>query len=340
MGLNTTALAATLQHRSKGYLDAISTNIPLFRKLRETKQYKKADGGTQEEWAVEKAQDTSEPSFSGWDTLLIRPQDNVVIATATLKNYYKSIAINGEEMRLNSNGRGHQIFKLLTQKEQNALMSMQQQMNDHFYLDGTGNSGKQITGLAAIISAAPTSGSLFGIDRSTDPYWRNQSVDTAGTAFDVSDGLAVMANDMRKLRQQCGRLKLGGRGKRYPNFIICTEAYARFYEEVMRLTGQRFTSTQTNKTNDVGIGNLFYQGAEIEEDVDMPQDAGSAEQAYFINTNFIELLYHPDANFSIGRLQEQIEQDAFSAKILWMGELISTMPSKLGIHQGLSAPEA
>lgn len=145
MALDTTALAATLVDRAQGYEDQISSAIPLFWHLKRKKSYMSKPGAQNFEWPVEYNLDANEPSFAGYDDLSVYSQDSVKLATATYKSYYKPIAVNGEEVDLNS---GKKVFDLLGQKEENALKSMQQQMNDHFYLDGTANGGKRITGLA------------------------------------------------------------------------------------------------------------------------------------------------------------------------------------------------
>jgi len=335
MAFSNTALASTLQRRQSGYLNAISVHIPSFDFLRKKGQYKAFRGGVQGlEWDVEYGLDSSEPSYAGYDTLPVTPSDNVEVASATMKNYFKSIAIAGDERRLNE---GERIFNLLEQKEKNALESMQQQMNDHFYLDGTGNGGKQITGWAAIISTTPTSGTLFGLDRSTRTYWQNKEKDTNTFAFNTTTKVPTMVHDMEDLWIQCGRLKAGGAQNRWPDMILCTEAYYRHYDQVLRLIGQRFVDTNVG---DPSFGTLKFHGVTLTHDSDMPADAGGDAQAYFINSRFVELHYHPQANFAMTDLTMHDEQDAFSSKLIWMGELTCSLPPKLGLHEGVQAPGA
>jgi hypothetical protein len=42
------------------------------------------------------------------------------------------------------------------------------------YQNGTGNGGKNLTGLAAAVADDPTSGTYGGISRVSWPFWRNQ----------------------------------------------------------------------------------------------------------------------------------------------------------------------
>lgn len=336
MALSVTALAATLEDRAQGYEDEISSVIPLFWYLKKKGRYIGKSGGTKFVWPVEFLLDATEPSFAGYDTLPVFSQDSVKLAEATYKSYHKVISLNGEEMDLNN---GKQVFKLLTQKEANALKSMQQQLNDHFYLDGTANGGKRITGLAAIIDPTPTTGTLFNIDRSAaaNAFFRNKFIDMNDGAFQTTPSTFTMRNNMSDLWIQCGRQRSSGKGTNFPDLILCTEGFWRLYSEAMDIRGQRFTNTMSA---DAGFTSLEYNGATMIMDEDMPADAGSDDQAYFINSNFLHLLYIKAANFKLSKENAAESQDAISKRLIWRGELVSRNPQKLGLLEGVKAVEA
>lgn len=335
MGLDTTALAATLQDRQQGFTDEISAAIPLFWFLKKKGQYVSTPGGNSFEFNVEYLLDTTEPSFAGYDTLPVFAQDSVQTAKATFKNYHKVISLNGEEEDLNM---GRQVFKLLAQKEANAITSIQQQMNDHFYLDGTANGGKRITGLAAIIDPTPTTGTLFDIDRSVaaNAFFRNQFIDMNDGAFQTTAGTFTLRKNMDDMWVRCGRQR-SGKGKNFPDLILCTEGAWRVYSEGMDLRGQRFTNTMSA---DAGFTSLEFNGATMIMDEDMPDDAGSDDQMYFINSAWMQLRYIASANFKLGKSNPAESQDAFSKRLIWRGELISQNPQKLGLLEGIKAVEA
>ena len=328
---NDAVLSSTLQRRQKGYENAISNQIPLFYWLKKKGQYKPVNGGSRIEWAVEYGLDDGEESYHGFDELSLPEQDNVTIAYANWKQAYKTIVISGRDRMINT---GEKIFDLLEQKEQNAIESLQQQMNERFYSDGTGNDSKRVTGLGAIISETPTSGTLFGINRANETWWRNISVDTGAAYWDTTNDIAVMRQDMHELYIKCGRLKSGGSKGRYPDLILGSENYYLYYDDTCSRIGQRFVNTNTA---DAGFTNLKFMGSTLIHDVDCPQDAGSNEKAFFINSRFMQLKYHPQRNFVVTAMQSPENQDAFTAKVLWMGELIATNCAKHGIHQGVAA---
>lgn len=331
MAVTDTVLASTLQKRSSGYSNIISAQIPLFMWLKMKGRYIAETGGTKLEWPLEIVLDTTEASYFGADTIPVKFSDSVILAEANWKQYARSIAWTGLEKRINGNKK---TFDLLSQKETNALESIQQAMNEHMYQDGTGNNSKRITGLKAIISTTPTTGTLFNVSRDNVVPWRNRKIDTNDFAFDTSTKVADMVNDMNLLRIQCGRQKIGGKENRFPDLILCTETYYDRYQQVLQHIGQRFVDT---KVGDAGFEALKYLGATLLHDEDMPADAGSDAQAYFINSRFLKFHYHTGANFSVTPTAEAREQDAFDAKIIWMGELVATNLGKHGLHEGVKA---
>lgn len=327
--VNDVVLSSTLQRRSQGYENQISQQIPLFYWLKRKGQYKPVNGGTRIEWAVEYGLDDSEESYSGYDEFTLPEQDNVTIAYANWKQAYKSIVISGRDRMINT---GQKIFDLLEQKEKNAIESLQQQMNERFYSDGTGNDSKRVTGLGAIIAEAPTSGTLFGINRANEAWWRNQLKDTNAAYWDKTNDVPTMRNDMVELWLKCGRLAAGGKKDRYPDLILGSENYYMYYDRTCSKIGQRFVNTNAA---DAGFTNLKFMGATLIHDYDCPPDAGNDEKAFFINSRFMQLKYHPQRNFKVTALQSPENQDAFVAKVLWMGELICTNCAKQGLHTGV-----
>lgn len=333
MAVNNTVLASALQRRAKGYLDSISSHVPLLEWLRSKGRYISTDGGTTLEFELERQLDTDEHSFADYDTIVIQPTDQVVNAVANWKQYAAPIVISGEEKRKNSGPT--RIFNLLQQKERNALNSIQQQFNLHLYLDGTGNNSKRLTGLDAVWPETNSSGTLYGIDRATEPWWRGQSVGAVGAVFALDNHNSNLADSMHDARILAGRLAIGGAGDRYPDFGIGTEQIFRWYEQILQVTGLRFTNT---KLGEIGFDALEYHGMTFMHDQDLPQDGGGAEQMYMMNSAFMEFRYHPQANFTPTDMERHTSQEVFSALIIWMGELLVTVPAKGALIHGATAP--
>ena len=333
--LNNAALSSMLQKREKGYIDVISRQLILMNWLRKKGNYKTVSGGIRYEWNVFNYLNVDEASFDGYDTLPNVASDDVDVAQAEWKSYYKSIVISGTEKDLNN---GERIFDLMQQKEDAALSSLRGQMSSHIYLDGTGNGSKRIVGLGAICSATPTTGTLFNINRATagNEYWRNQRVDTGAVAFDYSDGISNIRNGLEQTYTACGRQDQMG-ATRYPDLIICTEAYRRYFSEVVDHKGQRYVNT--NKA-DTGFDTLAFRNASIIEDQDCPADAGSGEQAFLLNSDCIGFRVIKSANFVTSPAMPLEAQDGFARRLIWRGALVALNPGKLGVHEGITATQA
>lgn len=327
MAVTATQLAATLWRRQKEYVNIIQKENALWTFLTKKGQYKSARDGQKFEWPVEWKFDTDrEASFSGLDVRPYQHQDNVILAAATRKLYDWHLVISkDEELENDSDAR---TFDLLAQKEENMLNTARQVLNDHSYLDGTGNDSKRITGLAASIAAAPGTGTLYGIDRSVYTDWQNQNKDT-NAAYNSGGTSRKLIDDMEALRILCGRRKTGK--QRYPDLILSTETYYLWYTYLLQ-QNQRFTNTTML---DAGFENTKFHRATMIEDESVPADAGSDQQAYHINSDFIEIRYHPKANFSLTDPIVSDSQWQFHIKMLWSGEIVVKHPAKHGLHQGV-----
>jgi hypothetical protein len=129
-------------------------------------------------------------SYSGYDTLPTATADVISAAQCPWAQYAVPVTFSGRETLTNSGKEA--LIDLVESRVKVAESTMQNQLNRHFYLDGTGNTGKNITGLAASIPLENTLGTYGGISRVSSSFWRNQkyqaSVDggavaTTGTAL-------------------------------------------------------------------------------------------------------------------------------------------------------------
>src|SRR6185295_7085982 len=100
------------------------------------------------------------------------------------KEYAGTVILSDLESDRNA-GEG-MVFNLLPAKLENLKNSFRSTINTDMYLAGTVNSSKTLTGLATLVSASPTSGTVQGVDRASFTFARTQQ--TPGTpttsAFD------------------------------------------------------------------------------------------------------------------------------------------------------------
>jgi hypothetical protein len=255
-------------------------------------------------------------SYSGYDELNNTPQDTAATAVFSPKSYSASITLDGETMRKNS-GEAAKI-NLLKSKIKQAEMSLRDDLSEDSYLDGTGNSSKDITGLAAACSA---SGTYADISRSTYSWWAAQS-DATAVAMDTG-WMRTMINDIRGSSAMGAPDMVG-----VCDLIICSQTLYESFEALL----EPHLRVQGATLGALGWETLKFKGAELAFSEYMP-----AGTCYFISSEYMKVVAHPEANFSTDEFQKPVNQDAQVAHIYWMGELVVNNCRRLGVATNKTA---
>ena len=170
-------VSTTMQSRSGTLADNVTNNDPLLIKMRERGNVKPFSGGNviMEEIMYNDAATENAGSYSGYDVIDITPNSPISAAQFDIKQYAAAVSMSGLEMLQNAGK--EQIIDLLEGRIQIAEAQLMNDIGAGIYSDGTGNSGKDITGLALAVSAAPSSGTYGGINRANWSFWRNVAFD-------------------------------------------------------------------------------------------------------------------------------------------------------------------
>ena len=104
------------------------------------------------------------------------------------------------------------------------------------------------------------------------------------------------------------------RGNDQPDLIVSSNEYFAFYEQ-SQTSIKRYTN---DTTADGGFVSLKYKGC----DVIFDGNSGiPAAHMYFLNTDYIGIEVHRDANLTINDEVPPYNQDAVVIPILWMGNM-------------------
>jgi hypothetical protein len=231
-----------------------------------------------------------------------------------------AVSISGLEQLQNSGKEA--IIDLLESRMQNAEDTMMNGMAADVYSDGTATG--QITGLQALVSTAPTSGTIGGIDRATWIFWRN----IAYSAVTDGGAAATSANIQRYMNAVALQLVRGNDG---PDLIVAANGYYALYLESLQAI-QRVTD---EKMAGSGFTSLKYFGAGRSVDVVLdggfqgyssdtnPMTGGApANTMYFLNTNYIFYRPHRDRNMvPLDPDRFSVNQDAMVKLIGWAGNM-------------------
>lgn len=309
-------LTTTLESRTGKLADNVTDNNALLSRLKERGNIRPISGGTK---IVEELEygESDTYWYSGYDTLTFNNPQLFTAAEYELKLLAAPIGCSGEELLKNS-GR-ERVIDLMEAKIKNAEKSLANQMSVGIYSDGTGNSGKQLTGLKALVADDPTTGTVGGINRATsgNEFWRNQT-STAGSALTASTIYAAMN----------GVFLACSRGSDKPDLIVADDSMFKTYEASL-VPQQRFTNA---KLGEAGFENLKFKGADVIYDGGIG-GACPSKHMYFLNTEYLKLRPHRERNFKLigDRERVAINQDAIYRIIGWAGNLTMSNAQLQGV---------
>jgi len=319
-------IATNIQSRTGELADNVTNNNALLRRLKERGNVKTFSGGNvilQEIMYTDSATDNTN-SYSGYEVLNVSQNSPISAAQFSITQYAAAVSISGLEMIQNSGKEA--IIDLLDGRMQVAEAQLANRISQDIYLDGTGNSGKNITGLAAAVPDAPSSGTYGGINRATWSFWR--SVAYSG----VSDGgAAVSSSNIQKYMDSVAVQLIRGTDK--PDLIVCDNNYYSLYLQSLQSI-QRITDGGNSNVG-AGFASLKYYGAGMASDVVLDGGIGNdatANHMWFLNTKYLMFRPHVDRNFvPIGGERQAVNQDAIVKLIGWAGNLTSSGPQFCGV---------
>ena len=310
-------IATTIQSRSGELADNVTNNNPLLLKLKSKGNVRPFSGGNVilEEIMYNDSSTNNTNSYSGFETLNISPNSPISAAQFSIAQYASAVTISGLEMLQNSGKEA--IIDLLEGRIKVAEAQLSNRINLDLYGDGTGNGGKNLTGLAAAVADSPSSGTYGGINRATWSFWRNQAFSGV-----TNGGAAVSAANIQSYMTQLA-IKLV-RGTDKADLIVADNNYYNLYVNSLQAI-QRVTDPEMAGS---GFASLKFYGGGTSADVVLGGGIGAQEPAnhmYFLNTDYIFFRPHKDRNFvPIGGERQSVNQDAIVKLIGWAGNLTTS----------------
>ena len=305
-------IATTIQSRSGVLADNVSENDALISRIKQSGNVKPFSGGNVIMQELAFAENGNAGWYSGYESLPIAAQDVISAAQYDIKQSACAVTISGLEQLQNASR--EQVIELLEGRISVAESTMLNLLSEGVHSDGTGYSGKQITGLQAQVPSDPTTGTVGGINRANWSFWNSQLYDIS-----VSGSGAASASNIQQylnaLWVKCVR------GNDRPNLIVMDNNYWTLFANSLQNL-QRFTSSQTAN---LGFVTLQYLGAEVILDGGIGGDMG-ASTAYMLNTKYLH--YRPHARRNMvpiaPNMRHSVNQDAEVQLIGWAGNLTSS----------------
>lgn len=327
--------ATTIQNRSGELADNTTNNNAILRKLKAKGNVRPFGGGNVilEELMYTDPTTITANSYSGYETINVGQNSPISAGQFSITQYAGSVTMSGLEMLQNSGKEA--IIDLMEGRMKVAEAQLANRIDYDIYQDGTGNSGKNLTGLAAAIPDDPTTGTYGGISRVTWTFWRSQyyrGVTDGGAAVSAAN----IQSYMTTLALRCVR------GSDMPDLWVADATYYGFYVNSLQAI-QRVSSTG-DTTAGAGFPSLKFYGGGMSADVVLGSGingpvntAGTtggetSAHMYALNTNYIFFRPHRDRNFvPIGGERQSVNQDAIVKLIGWAGNLTSCGPQFSGV---------
>lgn len=254
---------------------------------------------------------------SGYELLNVSPSDVISAAEFDWKQASVAVTISGLEQAQNSGPDA--LIDLLETRIDVAEKTMQNNLSQDMYSDGTASSGKQIGGLQLLVADSPATGTVGGINRATYSFWRNQAYSA------TSDGgsAASAANIQRYMNALYQRT---ARQTDKVDLILADTNYYNFYLSSLQAI-QRITSDEMAQA---GFQSLKYMGADVVFDGGIGGGC-PANHMYFLNTDYIYWRPHRDRNMVPLDRTQSINQDATVQLIIWMGNMTMSNAQLQGV---------
>lgn len=347
-------LSTTLMGYRAKMVDNIFLSNAFLAALRKYGGIEYQDGGERiQRLLMYEANDTVR-SYSGYDQLVIKPQDGMTSAFFEWREIGGTITISRLEERQNSGE--SRILSLLEQKIKQAEMSMKQKVNLDLVqgevntatfvpITDTVNGSLGLNPLGYFLPKACATDPLLGgsvgnINRATYSWWRPRTAVLDSASTDTGNAFALAVTTYAGLKVALYRMyntcSLGADGSA-PNLIVCNQETYETYENA--LDQQKRYADESLAT--MGFDNVKVKGATMVFDEKVPDiDSGTVAlttgTAFFLNTNFYKLVIDKQTDFITTPFVEPENQTAKTAKVLFMGNTVADNMRKLGVCYAIS----
>ena len=293
--------------------DNVSNHNAVLRRMKDKGKIKSSSGGYEIAEPIEYAENGTYQRYGGYESLNTAASDVLTTVKYDWKQVALHVTASGKEIRMNMGSKTRMLNLVQTRKD-NALRTAANQFSIDLFSDGSLTN--QIGGLAHIIQNAGT-GTVGGINSSTYTIWQNQVREMTGTDAYTS---STLKNEMNKLWMSQTF------GIDTPDLIVAShDLYSMFEAGITDRARYTDSSSATE-----GIVNLKYKSADVVFD-DNTNFSTTAEKMYFLNTNYLYVVQHKEAQWTPDEEKRPTNQDAIVIPVYWMGNVVCSNRSRQGV---------
>lgn len=314
----TEIVSTTFRNHSSEIADNFSGHNALYRRLAKKGKTRSESGGYSIVQPLEYAANGTYQRYSGADILNVSQSDVITAAEFPWRQIAINVVTTGYELRVNSGPQ--RLANLAKTRIRNAINTFGNNFSADMYSDGSLTN--QIDGIQKLIADTPTN-TVGGINAGTWTFWQNVVQSAAaplqgGGAITPSATQGVMESLMLPLLMELTR------NNDKPDLIVSSNDWFQFYQGGL-VTQKQFMSAEVAEG---GFMSIMYQGIPVVFD---GNSGMAASRMYFFNTNYIEMVTHPDANMTVMDEAKPYNQDAVVVPILWMGNMVCSNRALQGV---------
>ena len=298
--------------------DNVSNHNALVRKLKDRGNIKTISGGYEIAEVLDFAENGTYQRYSGYEGRNTSASEVLSGVKYPWQQLALHVTASGKELRMNSGK--EQMKNLVKARKANAKRTAANNFSVDVYSDGSLQN--QINGLANLIQTNGQ-GTVGGVNSTTWTFWRNKFKEMTGTNLAASPSAANAVS--MKADMNAFWLSLN-RGADKPDLIVMShDFYALFELGEQQL--QRYADADLAKAGFMG---LKYKSADVIFD-DNTNFGTTAEKAYFLNTDYLHIVQHREAQWTMDSEKVPVNQDAVVIPMYWMGNLVTTRRAAQGV---------
>lgn len=309
----TEMVTSTRRNFASKLTDNVSQHNALLRRMKAKGNIKTEDGGYEIALPLEYAENSTYQRYAGYEELNTDASDVLTSAKFEWRQAALHITASGRELRMNM-GSEERMFDLVKARKNVAMKTAANALSLDLYSDGSLDN--QIGGLAHIIQTNGQ-GTVGAIDSATHTFWRNQFREATGTGAYTK---ATLKDEMSKLWLATTR------GADDPDTIVMSHDFYSVFEGGVE-DRARYTDSDTATE---GFTSLKYKSADVIFD-DNANFGTTAEKAYFLNTDYLYLIQHKEAKWTMDEDKRPMKQDAVVIPCYWMGQLVCSNRDLQGV---------
>jgi hypothetical protein len=311
------AWTLTMRAERKELTDNIFDEYPTLAWFRQSNRVQLDSGGKEIKENLLYGQNTAE-WFDGYDTLNTDAVDG--ITAVYYPRRYIAVPITIAMTEEKENQAPHQVKSLLSSKTMQSMSTIRDTINAAMF---SAAAGKSMLGFQDIIADSPTTGTVGGINRANESWWRNQTQS-------IGDFDAASAPSYTGLKSLQTLYNNSSEGNIQPDGIAMTLTTYGEYQNILSGTG--YARIEQTMGKGVGTANkIMFNNAPVWYDRDCPSG-----KLYCFNSKFIKLAIERSLNFAKTPFKEPANQLAKVAFIVVGIQLCTNNPRRLGVGTAIT----